>query len=214
MGFRSGQVRSVQSLSRVRLSATPWTAAHQASLSFTNSRSLLKLMPMEPVMPSNHLILCHPLLLPPSVFPSFRVFLVPVKRGGRKAGWLPPPVSTREITGGQESLGRGTWSGAPPAAPHPQAQGASWEEVLPLTSLQELWTLVWEVSAPGPAFAGRVNPRDTSPHWGGLRSHTQVTQRDRPARRAPQSFGGTGSVSLRNELLQNSLLWRPCGMGR
>ena len=54
-------------------SATPWTAAHQASLSITNSRSLLKLMSIESVMPSNHLILCHP-LLQPSVFPSIRVF--------------------------------------------------------------------------------------------------------------------------------------------
>ena len=52
----------------------PWTAAHQASLSTTNSRSLLKLMPVESVIPSNHLILCHPLLLPPSIFPSIRVF--------------------------------------------------------------------------------------------------------------------------------------------
>ena len=53
---------------------TPWTAAHQASLSITNSQSLLKLMSIESVMPSNHLILCHPLLLPPSIFPSIRVF--------------------------------------------------------------------------------------------------------------------------------------------
>ena len=53
---------------------TPWTAARQASLSFTNSRSLLKLISIESVTPSNHLILCHPLLLPPSVFPSIRVF--------------------------------------------------------------------------------------------------------------------------------------------
>ena len=64
----------VQSLIHVRLSATPWTAAHQASLSFTNSQSLLKLMSMESVMPSNHLILCRPLLLLPSVFPTIRVF--------------------------------------------------------------------------------------------------------------------------------------------
>ena len=64
----------VQSLSRVQLFVTPWTAAHQASLSFTNSRSLLKLMSIESVMPSNHLILCHPLLLLPSIFPSIRVF--------------------------------------------------------------------------------------------------------------------------------------------
>ena len=55
-------------------SATPWTAAHQASLLITNSRSLLKLMSIESVMPSNHLILCHPLLLLPSIFPSIRVF--------------------------------------------------------------------------------------------------------------------------------------------
>ena len=59
--------------SRVRLFATPWTAAHQASLSITNSRSLLKLMSIELVVPSNHLILCHP-LLPPSIFSSIRVF--------------------------------------------------------------------------------------------------------------------------------------------
>ena len=68
------QFSSVQLLSRVRLFATPWTAAHQASLSITNSWSLLKLMSIELVMPSNHLILCHPLLLPPSIFPSIRVF--------------------------------------------------------------------------------------------------------------------------------------------
>ena len=65
---------SVQSLNRVWLFATPWTAAHQASLSITNSRSLLKLMSIKSVMPSNHLILCRPLLLLPSIFPSIRVF--------------------------------------------------------------------------------------------------------------------------------------------
>ena len=64
---------SVQSLSHVRLFATPWTAALQASLSNTNTWSLLKLMSIELVMPSNHLILCHPLLLLPSTFPSIRV---------------------------------------------------------------------------------------------------------------------------------------------
>ena len=64
----------VQALSRVRLFAIPWTAARQASLSITNSRSLLKLLSIELVMPSNHLILCHPLLLLPSIFPSIRVF--------------------------------------------------------------------------------------------------------------------------------------------
>ena len=61
-------------LSCVQLFATPWTAAGQASLSITNSWSLLKLMSIKLVMPPNHLILCHPLLLPPSVFPSIRVF--------------------------------------------------------------------------------------------------------------------------------------------
>ena len=67
------QFSSVQSLSRVWLFATPWTAAHQASLSITTSRSSPKLMSIELVMPSNHLILCHPLFLP-SIFPSIRVF--------------------------------------------------------------------------------------------------------------------------------------------
>ena len=65
---------SVQLLSCVQLVATPWTAACQASLSITNSQSLLKLMSVELVMPSNHLIICHPLLLLPSIFPSIRVF--------------------------------------------------------------------------------------------------------------------------------------------
>ena len=63
----------VKLLSRVGLFATPWTAAHQASLSFAISQSLLKLMSIESVMPSNHLILCRPLLLP-SIFPSIKVF--------------------------------------------------------------------------------------------------------------------------------------------
>ena len=65
---------SVQSLSRVWLFVTPWTAAHQASLSITNSWSLLKIVSVESVMPSSHFILCHPLLLPPSIFPSIRIF--------------------------------------------------------------------------------------------------------------------------------------------
>ena len=63
----------VQLLSRVWLFATPWTEAHEASLSITNSQSLLKLMSIESMMPPNHLILCHPFLLPPSIFPSIRV---------------------------------------------------------------------------------------------------------------------------------------------
>ena len=65
---------SVQSLSCVQLFVTQWTATHQASLSIANSQSLLKLMSIESVMPSNHLILCHPLLLLPSILPSIRVF--------------------------------------------------------------------------------------------------------------------------------------------
>ena len=72
--FSSVQFSSVQSLSHVRLFATAWTTACHASLSITNSQSLLKLMFIEWVMPSNHLILCRPLLLLPSVFSSIRVF--------------------------------------------------------------------------------------------------------------------------------------------
>ena len=68
------ETHSVQSLSRVRLFATPWTSAQQASLSITNSRSLLTFMSITPVRPSNHLIICRPLLLLPSIFPSIRVF--------------------------------------------------------------------------------------------------------------------------------------------
>ena len=71
---KSAQLSSVQSLSHVLLFATPWTVAHQSSLSITNSCSLLKLMSIELVMPSNHLILCRPLLFPPSVSPSIRIF--------------------------------------------------------------------------------------------------------------------------------------------
>ena len=70
----SHQFSSVLSLGHVRLFATPWSTAHQASLSITNSQSLLKLMSIKSVVPSNHLILCHPLLLLPSIFPSIRVF--------------------------------------------------------------------------------------------------------------------------------------------
>ena len=73
-GVQSVLFRSVQSLSRVRLVATPRTAARQASLSITNSRSPPKPVSIESVMPSNHLILCRPLLLRPSIFPSIRVF--------------------------------------------------------------------------------------------------------------------------------------------
>ena len=74
IGFSSFFVLAVQSLSHVRLFATLWTAAHQASLSFTISQSLLKLMSIESGMPSNHLIFYYPLLLLPSIFPSIRIF--------------------------------------------------------------------------------------------------------------------------------------------
>ena len=73
LGCKDSRSSVVQLLSRVRLFSTPWTAAHQASLSFTISWSLLKVMSIESVMPSNHLILYHPLLLLPSIFPSIRV---------------------------------------------------------------------------------------------------------------------------------------------
>ena len=72
--FETEQFNSVQSLSRIWLFATLWTTARQASVSITNTRSLPKLMSIESMMPSNHLILCHPLLLLPSVFPNIRVF--------------------------------------------------------------------------------------------------------------------------------------------
>ena len=70
--FQDVQFSSV--VSHVRLFATPWTAGNQVSLSITNSQSLLKLMSIKSVMPSNHLILCRPVLLPPSIFPSIKVF--------------------------------------------------------------------------------------------------------------------------------------------
>ena len=72
--FSKFQISLVLSLSQVQLFATPWTAAHQASLSITNYGSLPKLMSSESVMPSKHFILCHPLLLLPSIFPTIRVF--------------------------------------------------------------------------------------------------------------------------------------------
>ena len=74
LDFSAVSIVAVQSVSLVRLFVTPWTVALQASLSFTISWSLLKFMSIESVMSSNHLILCHPLLLLPSVFPSIRVF--------------------------------------------------------------------------------------------------------------------------------------------
>ena len=75
--LKNVQFNSVQSLSCVWFFVTPWTAAHQASLSIAYSQSLLKLMPIELVMPSSHLILCRPLVFLPSIFPSIRVFSKP-----------------------------------------------------------------------------------------------------------------------------------------
>ena len=87
---RISQFSSVQSLSRVWLFATPWITACQASLSITNSQSLPKLMSVESVMPSSHLILCRPLLLLPSIFPSIRVFFFSISQffasGGQSIG--------------------------------------------------------------------------------------------------------------------------------
>ena len=82
------QFSSVQSLSRVQLFVTPRTTARQASLSITNSQSLLKLMSIELMIPSNHLIVCRPLLLPPSIFPSIRVFQMSqfFTSGGQRTG--------------------------------------------------------------------------------------------------------------------------------
>ena len=97
-GALTSQISSVQSLSRVRLFATPWTAASQASLSFINTWSLLKLMSIELVMPSNHLILCHPrLLLPSQSFPTSGSF----------------PMSQFFTSGGQ-SIGASALASVPP----------------------------------------------------------------------------------------------------
>ena len=74
LGLSQVQFSSIKLLRRVRLFAAPWTAACQASLSITNSQSLLKLMSIELVMPSNHLIICHPLLVLPSIFPRISLF--------------------------------------------------------------------------------------------------------------------------------------------
>ena len=96
------QFTSVQSLSNVQFFATPWTATHQASLSITNSRSLFTLMSIESVMPSNHFVLCRPLLLMPSIFSSIRVFSKEsvLRIGGQSIGVsasasVPPMISFR-----------------------------------------------------------------------------------------------------------------------
>ena len=89
-------ISSVQLLSRFFV--TPWTAAHQASLSITNSQSLLKLMSIELVMPSNHLILCCPLLLPPSIFLSIRVFSNESVNESILSIWWPREGSVTRVT--------------------------------------------------------------------------------------------------------------------
>ena len=96
--YNSLEFSSVQSLSPVWLFVTPWAAACQASLSNTNSWSLPKLMSIESVIPSNHLIHCHPLLLPPSIFPSIRVF------SNESALW--PPDVKSWLTGKDPDAGR------------------------------------------------------------------------------------------------------------
>ena len=116
-GKVSGDLREqavvVQSLSRVRLFVIPWSAAHQASLSFTVFRSLLKLMSLESVMPSHHLLLCRPLLLLPSIFPSIRVFpsesALPIrecKRGALKRLWVGSRAVTRRGLWGERTSGK------------------------------------------------------------------------------------------------------------
>ena len=104
------QFSSVQSLSCVQLFATPWTAACQVSLSITNSRSLPKLMSIESVMPSNHLILCHPLLLLPSIFPSMRVFSneSALRIGGQSIG---VSASTSVLPMNTQDWSRLRWTG-------------------------------------------------------------------------------------------------------
>ena len=88
--FHISLIFSVQLFSCVQLFVTPWTAAHQASLSITNSWSLLKLVSIESVMPSSHLMLCRPLLLPPPIFPSIRVFS---KESVLHIGFFMSPIS-------------------------------------------------------------------------------------------------------------------------
>ena len=102
-------VSLVQSLSHVRLFATPWTAACQASLSIINSQSLLKLISIESVMPSNHLILCRPLLLPPSIFPSIRVFSNESARHIRRPKYWSFSISPSNEYSGLISLGLTGW---------------------------------------------------------------------------------------------------------
>ena len=116
------QSSSVQSLSGVRLFATPWTAARQASLSITNSWSLLKLMLIESAMPSNHLTLCCPLLFPPSIFPSIRVFS---NESALHIRW-PPDAKSGEQYG--SSLKSKNWSSIWPCSPTPGHMIQTWSQ--------------------------------------------------------------------------------------
>ena len=124
-----GQFAVVQSLGRAQLFATPWTAARQASLSITISQSSLKLMSIESMMPSNHLILCRPLLLLPSIFPSIRVFSnesVLCIRGPKylrilyEVGWPQGQFGSSLISGAAQD--------SPESAPEASARG-QWDEL-------------------------------------------------------------------------------------
>ena len=126
---------SVQSLSHVRLFATPWTAAHQASLSNTNSWSLLKLMSMELVMPSNHLILCHPLfLLPPQSFPAAGTFQVSrhFVSGGQSLG---VSASTSALPVNTQGLSPLEWPGWTPCSPRDSEVSSPTPEFKSISSL-------------------------------------------------------------------------------
>ena len=141
---------SVQLLSRVWLFATLWTAAHQASLSITNSRSLLKPMSTESVMQSNHLILCHPLLLLPSILPSIRAFPMSQfasgsQRIGVSASTLVLPMNIQDWF----ALGWLVWSPCSPrdsqeSSPTPQFESISSSSLSflygpPFTSIHGYW---------------------------------------------------------------------------
>ena len=151
ISYYQHQFNSFQLLSPVQLFVTPWTAAIQASLSFTNSRSLLKLMSIELVMPSNHLILCHPLLLLPQSFPVSGSFLISwlFASGGQSIGasasalvllvniqdWFP-----LGLTGLVSLQSKDSQESSP--APHSESISSSALSLLygpTLTSIQDYW---------------------------------------------------------------------------
>ena len=119
----------VQPISCVRLFETPWTAARQASLSFAVSQSLLKLMSTESVMPSNHLILCHPCLLQPSIFPSIRVFSKESALPIRWADDGPHHICPVSEDGSMHRISGSSWHGAALLRP----SGPFWKTHLDLT---------------------------------------------------------------------------------